>query len=116
MPSRERENGRKACYKDFFGRDFPLARRIQAAAADTPSAAPYFSGAPLVVLVADALLDCSARDALVLLDAFLGSESTLIAAERAGYSCYGIELDALYVDTAIKCWQRNTGDHAVHAK
>jgi hypothetical protein len=45
-----------------------------------------------VALIADALLDCSARGDLVL-DAFLGSGSTLIAAERTGRCCYGIELD-----------------------
>jgi DNA modification methylase len=56
-----------------------------------------------VALVADALLDCSAREDLVL-DAFLGSGSTLIAAERTGRICCGIELDPLYVDTAIKRW------------
>jgi DNA modification methylase len=68
-----------------------------------------------VALVADALLDCSARGDLVL-DAFLGSGSTLIAAERTGRTCCGIELDPLYVDTAIRRWQRHTGDHAVHAE
>jgi DNA modification methylase len=64
-------------------------------------------------LVADAILDCSARGDLVL-DAFLGSGSTLIAAERVGRVCYGIEIDPLYVDTAIRRWQRYTGDYAVH--
>ena len=67
-----------------------------------------------VRLIADALLDCSARADLVL-DAFLGSGSTLIAAERTGRICCGIELDPLYVDTAIRRWQRHTGDHAIHA-
>jgi DNA modification methylase len=67
-----------------------------------------------VALIADALLDCSARGDIVL-DAFLGSGSTVIAAERTGRCCYGIELDPLYVDTAIKRWQRYTGDHAIHA-
>jgi DNA modification methylase len=67
-----------------------------------------------VAMVADALLNCSARGDLVL-DAFLGSGSTLIAAERTGRTCCGIELDPLYVDTAIRRWQRHTGDHAVHA-
>ncbi len=66
-----------------------------------------------VRLIADALLDCSARGDLVL-DAFLGSGSTLIAAERTGRICYGIELDPGYVDTAIQRWQRHTGDHAIH--
>lgn len=68
-----------------------------------------------VAMVADALLDCSARGDLVL-DAFLGSGSTLIAAERTGRICCGIELDPLYVDTAIRRWQRHTGDHALHAE
>jgi DNA modification methylase len=67
-----------------------------------------------VRLVADALLDCSARGDVVL-DAFLGSGSTLIAAERTRRICYGMELDPVYVDTAIKCWQRYTGEHAIHA-
>jgi DNA modification methylase len=67
-----------------------------------------------VALVADALLDCSARGDLVL-DAFLGSASTLIAAERVGRICHGIEIDPIYVDVAIRRWQRHTGDHAIHA-
>ena len=65
-----------------------------------------------ITLIADALLDCSSRGDLVL-DAFLGSGSSLMAAERTGRSCFGIELDPIYVDTAIKRWQRYTGDHAV---
>jgi DNA modification methylase len=68
-----------------------------------------------VALVADALLDCSARGDIVL-DSFLGSGSTLIAAERVGRVCYGMEIDPLYVDVAIRRWQRHTGDFAIHAK
>ena len=67
-----------------------------------------------IALVADALLDCSARGDAVL-DAFLGSGSTLIAAERTGRVCHGIELDPIYVDTAVRRWQRYTGDQAIHA-
>jgi DNA modification methylase len=67
-----------------------------------------------VGLIADAILDCSARGDVVL-DPFLGSGSTLIAAERVGRPCYGIELDPLYVDTAIRRWQHFTGESAVHA-
>jgi DNA modification methylase len=66
-----------------------------------------------VALIADALLDCSARGDVVL-DAFLGSGSTLMAAERTGRYCYGIEIDPIYVDTAIKRWQRITGEKAVN--
>jgi len=67
-----------------------------------------------VALVADAMLDCSARGDLVL-DAFLGSGSTLIAAERTGRHCCGLELDPLYVDTIIRRWQAFTGGTARHA-
>jgi DNA modification methylase len=68
-----------------------------------------------VQLVADAIMDCSARGDVVL-DPFLGSGSTLIAAERVGRLCYGIEIDPLYVDTAIRRWQRHAGDSAIHAR
>jgi hypothetical protein len=67
-----------------------------------------------VAMMADALLDCSTRGEVVL-DAFLGSGSTLIAAERTGRVCHGIELDPIYVDTAVQRWQRYTGDRAIHA-
>lgn len=52
-------------------------------------------------LVADFLLDCSNRDDLVL-DPCLGSGTTLIAAHRTRRRGAGIELDPLYVDTALK--------------
>lgn len=67
-----------------------------------------------VALVADALLDSSARGDIVL-DSFLGSGTTLMAAERVGRVCYGIEIDSIYVDVAIRRWQRITGDRAIHA-
>jgi DNA modification methylase len=65
-----------------------------------------------VALIADAILDCSARGDLVL-DSFLGSGSTLMAAERVGRVCYGIEIDPRYVDVAIRRWQRHTGNDAI---
>lgn len=67
-----------------------------------------------VALVADAIMDCSARGDVVL-DAFLGSGTTLIAAERTGRVCYGIELDPVYVDTIARRWQAFTSQAAVHA-
>jgi DNA modification methylase len=65
-------------------------------------------------MVADAILDCTERGAIVL-DAFLGSGTTVIAAERTGRCCYGVELDPVYVDTAIRRWQVLTGGTARHA-
>jgi DNA modification methylase len=67
-----------------------------------------------VALIADALRDCSGRGEIVL-DAFLGSGTTLIAAERTGRICHCLELDPLYVDTTIRRWQKLTGNKARHA-
>ena len=59
-------------------------------------------------------MDCSGRGDLVL-DSFLGSGTTVIAAERTGRVCYGIEIDPVYVDTLVRRWQAFTGQSAVHA-
>ena len=67
-----------------------------------------------IALVADALLDCSARGEIVL-DSFLGSGSTLLAAERVGRICYGLELEPQYVDLAIRRWQKLTGEDAIQS-
>lgn len=64
-----------------------------------------------IALVTDAILDCSARGDVVL-DAFLGSGTTLLAAHRVGRICCGLEIDPLYVDTAIRRWQAMTGESA----
>jgi DNA modification methylase len=66
-----------------------------------------------VALVADAILDCSARGDLVL-DPFLGSGTTIIAAERTGRACYGFEVDPICVDMIVRRWQRFTAKLAVH--
>jgi DNA modification methylase len=67
-----------------------------------------------VALVADAIMDCTARNEIVL-DPFLGSGTTVIAAERTGRRCYGLELDPAYVDVIVRRWQALTRDRAVHA-
>ena len=53
-----------------------------------------------VALVADAILDCSIRKGIVL-DAFAGSGTTLVAAHKTGRLGYGIELDLLYCDVIL---------------
>ena len=62
-----------------------------------------------VAMVADAILDCTARGEIVL-DAFLGSGTTVMAAERVGRICCGIEIDPQYVDVAIRRWENYTGE------
>jgi DNA modification methylase len=66
-------------------------------------------------LVADAIMDCTDRHDVVL-DGFLGSGTTVIAAARTGRRCYGLEIDPLYVDTIVRRWQAFTRCTAIHAE
>jgi DNA modification methylase len=68
-----------------------------------------------LALVVDALKDCSKRGGIVL-DPFVGSGTTLLAAEKAGRVGRAIELDPHYVDAAIGRWQVLTGQAAVHVE
>jgi DNA modification methylase len=68
-----------------------------------------------VELVADALLDVTAQGDIVL-DPFLGSGTTIIAAESAGRTAYGLGLDPRYVDVIVRRWQALSGGTAVHAE
>ena len=65
-------------------------------------------------LVADAIQDVTKRGDLVL-DIFLGSGTSLIAAERTGRRFRGIDIDPAYVDVAIDRWEAMTGGQAQRA-
>ena len=58
-------------------------------------------------------IENSSRAGDVVLDLFLGSGTTLIACERTGRVCYGVELDPHYVDVAVLRWEAFTGQKAV---
>jgi DNA modification methylase len=66
-----------------------------------------------VALIADLMRDCSKRNGLVL-DPFGGSGTAILAAEETGRRARVIELDPRYVDLAVRRWQKQTGDRAVH--
>jgi DNA modification methylase len=68
-----------------------------------------------IELVEDYMLDVSARGEIVL-DAFMGSGTTIIAAERCGRQARGIELEPKFVDVAVRRWQDLTGEQAIHAE
>lgn len=68
-----------------------------------------------LALVSDAILDCSKRGGIIL-DAFAGSGTTLIAAEKTGRCGYGIEIDPHYADTIIRRFAEVCGLQAIHAE
>ncbi len=67
-----------------------------------------------VEMLKDAILDVTKRGDVVL-DSFLGSGSALIAAHQSKRICYGIEMEPLYVDTAIRRFLEMFKIDAVHA-
>lgn len=85
-----------------------FGRNRDAALAQHPTAKP-------IGLLADAILDASAKGDLIL-DPFAGSGSTLIAAHRVHRRAAGIELDPLYVDSAIARISAVTGLGFVRAR
>lgn len=68
-----------------------------------------------VRMIADAILDVSARGDVVI-DAFLGSGTSIIAAERVGRRCYGIEIDPRFADTIVRRFERHSGEAAIHVE
>jgi DNA modification methylase len=66
-----------------------------------------------LAMIEDMLLDVTERGDIVL-DPFLGSGTTMIAAENTQRVCAGIELDPIYVERAIRRWERYTGEAAIH--
>lgn len=66
-----------------------------------------------LAMVSDAILDCSRRGGIIL-DAFAGSGTTLLAAEKTGRRGYGIEMDPHYADLIIKRFEESYGLEARH--
>ncbi|WP_340586904.1 DNA methyltransferase [Erythrobacter alti] len=73
--------------------------------ADHPTVKP-------TALVADAIRDVTHPGEIVL-DAFMGSGTTILACERTKRRGYGIEIEPGYVDVALRRWQALTGEQAV---
>ncbi len=59
------------------------------------------------------IVEFSSNQGQMILDLFLGSGSTLIACEKTGRTCYGMELDEHYCSVIIKRWQDFTGKTAI---
>lgn len=65
-----------------------------------------------IALVADAIRDVT-RPGEIVIDGFMGSGTTILAAERTERIGYGIEIAPGYVDVAIRRWEKMTGGQAV---
>jgi DNA modification methylase len=63
-------------------------------------------------MLEDALLDLTNRGDVVI-NPFLGSDSTLIAAGKTGRVCRGVELDPLYADVIIRRYEATTSKRTV---
>lgn len=87
---------------------FPGVNTFRAGREDDLAAHPTVKP---VQMLADAILDCSHRDGIVL-DPFAGAGSTLVAAARTGRRGYGIEIDGAYVDVCIRRLEKETGKTA----
>jgi DNA modification methylase len=65
-----------------------------------------------VAMIVDAIKDATKRGEIVL-DAFLGSGTTMLATEKTCRRCFGIEIEPKFVDVAIRRWQAFTGKDAI---
>lgn len=74
---------------------------------DKPSKSIEHSTMKPVSLITEAICN-SSKEKDIVLDPFLGSGSTLIAAEKTGRICYGVEIDPHHVDTSIARWEEFT--------
>jgi len=65
-----------------------------------------------IALIADAIRDCTRRGDIVL-DPFMGVGTTILAAEKVGRRSYGIEINPLYVDAAVRRWMAAAKSDAI---
>jgi DNA methylase len=92
-------------------RTFGLIRERHHSAPTLGEASKITQPVKPTALLEDALLDVTNRSDIVI-DPFLGSGSTLIAADNTGRACCGVELDQLFVDVIVRRYEGATGDAA----
>jgi len=98
----------------FWGKGWPLRRHDElfAHSANRPAGAEDHPCPKPVALWVD-LLNSYTDKGQTVIDPFLGSGTTLIAAEQLGRVCYGIEIEPRYVDVAVIRWQKLTSQRAI---
>lgn len=76
------------------------------------AAASYMHPTQKPVALAGEAIDKTTHAADLVYDPFLGSGTTLIAAEQLGRKCYGMEISPQYCDVIVKRWETLTGKKA----
>ena len=102
------------CFYGWFNKSSFVADRKQVEVWDVsrPRDSKLHPTMKPIELCAKGIENSSSQGATVL-DLFLGSGSTLIACEQLGRTCYGMEIDPVYVDVIVKRWEALTGQKAV---
>jgi len=75
----------------------------------------YGHATPKPVAMVTRIVKSSSQDSSLILDPFLGSGTTLIAAEQLGRRCYGLEIEPKYCDVILARWENLTGKTARRA-
>ncbi len=65
------------------------------------------------ILLSENFVKKYSKENNTIIDLYLGSGSTLIAAEKLNRKCYGMELDEKYCDVIIERWEQFTGQKAI---
>jgi DNA modification methylase len=68
-----------------------------------------------IALIADAIKDCTRRGDIIV-DCFVGSGTTILAAEKVGRRAFAMEIEPKFVDLSIRRWQAYTGKDAIHTE
>lgn len=89
-------------------------RANRAAGEETGGKRQHNAQKPIEII--EIALDKSTDDGSLVLDLFLGSGSTMIACEKLGRKCYGMEIDPHYCDVIISRWEDYTGKKAKKIK
>ncbi len=79
---------------------------------DRPKSSKLHPTMKPVELINEAIVNSSKQDDIVL-DLFLGSGSTLIASEKTGRICYGMEIDPKYMDVIVQRYVDYTGNENI---
>lgn len=104
------------CFYGWFGKSsFRGGRKqVEVWEFDRPRSSELHPTMKPIALCANAISNSSQAGEIVM-DLFLGSGSTLMAAEQLGRKCFGVEVDPRYCDVIVKRWEQLTGRSAHHA-